>query len=133
MNDKGRKKIIVTFMLPMLLLYVVFQLYPIILNIFYSLLNWNGITKTANFIGFSNYREVLTDGLFWNAIRNSLLFAVIGTVLQVTISFFLAYLVEYNTFKHRKIMRLIFIMPIVATSATIGIIYEDAFLAMTDL
>ena len=34
MNDKGRKKIIVTFMLPMLLLYVVFQLYPIILNIF---------------------------------------------------------------------------------------------------
>ena len=39
MNDKGRKKIIVTFMLPMLLLYVVFQLYPIILNIFYSLLN----------------------------------------------------------------------------------------------
>ena len=51
MNDKGRKKIIVTFMLPMLLLYVVFQLYPIILNIFYSLLNWNGITKTANFIG----------------------------------------------------------------------------------
>lgn len=127
MNDKGCKKIIVTFMLPMLLLYVVFQLYPIILNIFYSLLNWNGITKTANFIGFSNYREVLTDGLFWNAIRNSLLFAVIGTVLQVAISFFLAYLVEYNTFKHRKIMRLIFIMPIVATSATIGIIMKSIF------
>lgn len=127
MNDKGRKKIIVTFMLPMLLLYVVFQLYPIILNIFYSLLNWNGITKTANFIGFSNYREVLADGLFWNAVRNSLLFAVIGTVLQVAISFFLAYLVEYNTFKHRKIMRLIFIMPIVATSATIGIIMKSIF------
>ena len=61
MNDKGRKKIIVTFMLPMLLLYVVFQLYPIILNVFYSLLNWNGITKTANFIGFSNYREVVLE------------------------------------------------------------------------
>ena len=52
---------------------------------------------------------------------------MIGTVLQVAISFFLAYLVEYNTFKHRKIMRLIFIMPIVATSATIGIIMKSIF------
>lgn len=127
MKEKSHKKIIVTFLFPMVLLYVVFQLYPMILNVFYSLLNWNGITKTANYVGFANYKEVLSDGLFWNAVKNSILYAVAGSIFQVTFSFFLAYLVEYNTFKHKKIMRLIFIMPIVATSATIGIIMKSIF------
>lgn len=111
----------------MVILNAVFQLYPIILNIFYSLLNWNGITKTANYVGLANYREVLCDGLFWNSIKNSFVYAVAGTFFQVTVSFFLAYLVEYNTFKNKKMMRFIFIMPIVATSATIGIIMKSVF------
>ena len=99
---RDHKKIIVTFLLPLLVLYAVFQLYPLILNLFYSLLNWNGITKTANFVGLGNYAEVLGTGLFWNAVKNSLLYAVTGTFFQVTVSFFLAYLVEYNTFKKKK-------------------------------
>lgn len=127
MKGKNQKKIIVAFLMPMVILYIVFQLYPIFLNIIYSLLNWNGITKTANFIGLANYREVLLDGLFWNSIKNSVCFAMIGTFFQIMISFFLAYLVEYNTFKKRKMMRLVFIMPIVATSATIGIIMKSIF------
>ena len=43
------------------------------------MLNWNGITKTANFVGLDNYVEVLGDGLFWNAVKNSVLYAVAGT------------------------------------------------------
>lgn len=99
---RDHKKIIVTFLLPLLFLYAVFQLYPLLLNLFYSMLNWNGITKTANFVGLDNYVEVLGDGLFWNAVKNSVLYAVAGTFFQVTVSFFLAYLVEYNTFKKKK-------------------------------
>ncbi|EGC75067.1 hypothetical protein HMPREF0490_01231 [Lachnospiraceae bacterium 6_1_37FAA] len=99
---RDHKKIIVTFLLPLLFLYAVFQLYPLLLNLFYSMLNWNGITKTANFVGLDNYVEVLGDGLFWNAVKNSVLYAVAGTFFQVTVSFFLAYLVEYNTFKRKN-------------------------------
>lgn len=127
MSIRNHRKIIIVFLIPMFLIYIGFQLYPLILNVCYSLLNWNGITKTANFIGLENYQGILTDGLFWNSIKNSLLYAVAGTFFQVTISFFLAYLVEYNTFKRKKITRLIFIMPIVATSATIGIIMKSIF------
>ena len=64
---RDHKKIIVTFLLPLLFLYAVFQLYPLLLNLFYSMLNWNGITKTANFVGLDNYVEVLGDfsGGWW--------------------------------------------------------------------
>ncbi len=127
MQKKEDRRIITVFLLPMLVLYAVFQFYPIVLNIFYSLLNWNGITKTANFIGLENYRELLHDGLFWSAIQNSVFYALIGTVFQVAVSFLLAYLVEYSTFRSKKIAQIIFIMPIVATPAAIGIIMKSIF------
>ncbi len=127
MQKKEDRRIITVFLLPMLILYAAFQVYPIVLNIFYSLLNWNGITKTANFIGLENYKEILSDGLFWSAIQNSIFYALVGTLFQVTVSFLLAYLVEYSTFRHKKIAQIIFIMPIVATPAAIGIIMKSIF------
>ena len=64
MLKKNKRSIIPIFLLPLLIVYVVFQLYPIILNVIYSFLNWNGITKWANFIGLENYKEIIFDGLF---------------------------------------------------------------------
>ena len=57
MLKKNKRSIIPIFLLPLLIVYVVFQLYPIILNVIYSFLNWNGITKWANFIGLENYNN----------------------------------------------------------------------------
>lgn len=127
MKKKEERKIIAAFLLPFLITYVIFQLYPILLNIFYSLLNWNGITKTANFIGLENYKEIFSDGLFLNAVLNSILFAAAGTFFQVTVSFFLAYLVEYSGLKQKKLIQIVFIMPIVATPAAIGVIMKSIF------
>lgn len=127
MKKKEERKIIAAFLLPFLITYVIFQLYPILLNIFYSLLNWNGITKTANFIGLENYKEIFSDGLFLNAVLNSILFAAAGTFFQVAVSFFLAYLVEYSGLKQKKLIQIVFIMPIVATPAAIGVIMKSIF------
>lgn len=124
---KDKTRIVSLFLLPMLALYVVFQIYPFLLNIFYSLLNWNGITKTANFIGLNNYQELLFDGLFWNAVKNSFLYALAGTSFQVIVSFLLASFIEFNPFKWKAAIRIVFILPIVATSATIGIIMKSIF------
>ena len=103
MLKKNKRSIIPIFLLPLLIVYVVFQLYPIILNVIYSFLNWNGITKWANFIGLENYKEIIFDGLFWNAFKNSILFAIFGTLFQVFISFSIAYFVEFNSFKFSRI------------------------------
>lgn len=127
MKKKETKRIIPVFLMPLLVIFIVFQLYPVMLNLFYSLLNWDGMTKQANFIGMSNYQEILKDGLFWNALKNSLLFAILGTFFQISVSFCLAYFVEFNVFRLKKGIRLIFMIPIVATPATIGIIMKSIF------
>lgn len=115
------------FLCPLALSILLFQLYPIFLNGFYSLLNWNGLTKTANFIGLDNYIQLFEDSLFWNAVGNSLLFAVLGTILQVGISFGLAALCEFAGFKKGNWIRLLFILPVAATSAVVGIVFKTLF------
>lgn len=127
MVKKEKRVIIWWFLMPMLIMYLVFFIYPFILNILYSFLNWNGFTKSANWIGIENYREVLFDGLFLNAVKNSLFFAVLGTISQVIVSFFLAYLVEFHFHRRKKWYRTIFILPIVATTATIGMLMKSLF------
>ncbi|MFT0190581.1 carbohydrate ABC transporter permease [Candidatus Enterococcus avicola] len=127
MKPRNSKKLIRIFLMPMLIFYVGFTIYPFLLNILYSFLNWNGITKTANFIGWENYRQLIGNGIFWNAVKNSLLYALFGTTFQILISFLLAYLVEFGSFKHKKLLRILFILPIVATTATMGMMMKSFF------
>ncbi|MGL4336210.1 MAG: carbohydrate ABC transporter permease [Turicibacter sp.] len=126
-KNKKINTIIPVFLFPLILVLIVFQIYPIILNVIYSLLDWNGITTTAYFVGLDNYKEILTDSFFWNAIKNSLKFAIVATFLQVTISFCIAYFVEFGGFKNKKLLNIIFILPIVATTAIIGMIMKIIF------
>lgn len=127
MKPRNSKKLIRIFLIPMLIFYVGFTIYPFLLNILYSFLNWNGITKTANFIGWENYRQLIGNGIFWNAVKNSLLYALFGTTFQILISFLLAYLVEFGSFKRKKLLRILFILPIVATTATMGMMMKSFF------
>lgn len=127
MKQRNSKKLIRIFLMPMLIFYVGFTIYPFLLNILYSFLNWNGITKTANFIGWENYRQLIGNGIFWNAVKNSLLYALFGTTFQILISFLLAYLVEFGSFKRKKLLRILFILPIVATTATMGMMMKSFF------
>ena len=115
------------FLLPMVSCLVIFQLYPIVLNLIYSLLNWNGISSTANFIGLANYISLFQDAQFWNALKNSLLYSITATALQMGISFGLAYLVEYGPIQQKGFFRVIFILPIVASSAAVGMIFKTLF------
>jgi len=76
--------------------YILFQGYPIICSIQYSLLDWSGMTSNATYIGLQNYRELMHDELFWNAFKNS--------------------------FKGRGLYRTMYFVPVVTTASVVGII-----------
>ncbi len=83
------------FLIPSLALILIFGVYPIIYNVFLSLKDVNLISYirgTAQYIGFSNYREILGDPLFWKALSNTAIFTVISIVLQMVLGFLLALL-----------------------------------------
>ena len=81
------------FILPCLLVLAVTSLYPIGFNLAISLTNWNW-GRQLDFVGFTNYTSLLASAEFWTVIRNTLVFSVSATVLEVVLGFYLAVQVD---------------------------------------
>ena len=102
--------------------YILFQGYPIICSIQYSLLDWSGMTSNATYIGLQNYRELMHDELFWNAFKNSFKYMIMIVPLELSVSLFLAYLLNDEKMKVRGLYRTMYFVPVVTTASVVGII-----------
>lgn len=102
--------------------YILFQGYPIICSIQYSLLNWSGMTGYAEYVGLANYKELLHDELFWNAFFNSFKYTALIVPLELAVSLFLAYMLNNEKLKGSSIYRTMYFVPVVTTTSVVGII-----------
>lgn len=114
------------FVLPLVLLFAVFVVYPIIYNFIISFYDWNGIDIEKKFTGLANYKEILTDPTMKIVFRNFVVIAVSTTVIQaflglVFASFFI------NKIRGSYIYRVLFYLPVVITSTIIGNVYSKIF------
>lgn len=129
---KRRKKLRINiwcwaFMIPALVLYVLFLGYPILASIFYSTLDWSGMTSNAMFIGLDNYKELMKDKLFINAVKNSFTYMLLCVPLLLGISLALAYIFNSVIRKGKTFFRTVFFLPVITTTSIIGIIMMFIF------
>ena len=102
--------------------YILFQGYPIICSIQYSLLDWSGMTSRATYVGLNNYKELLQDELFWNAFKNSFKYMAMIVPLELAVSLFLAYMLNDEKMKGRSAYRTMYFIPVITTASVVGII-----------
>lgn len=114
---------IALFVLPALVLYVVFVLFPIVQAAFYSLFKWNGLQPLTDFIGLKNYQVALSNHAFTSAVANNMLIVVLSLAIQIPFSLSLAVLLN-RRFPGRAIFRLIFFLPYVLSEAITGIVFS---------
>ena len=105
-----------------LIFYILFQGYPIIRSIYYSLFNWSGMTSNMTYVGLDNYKTLLADNLFWGAFKNSFRYMVMVVPLEVVISLFFAYLLNDEKLRGRTAYRIMLFMPVVVTASIVGIV-----------
>lgn len=113
------------FILPALLLYSGFVLFPAISSIYYSFTSWNGVETTMNFIGLSNYKELLDPGniRFWGAILRTFIVAVVVAIGNNVIALALALLVDkVRIFK--SFFRSAFYIPVLISGIVAGFIWK---------
>ena len=110
------------FLMPALIFYILFQGWPIIKSIYYSLLDWSGLTTSADFVGLDNYKKLLSDKLFWNAFKNSFKYASLFVPIQLAVSLFFAYILHNEMLKGRTVYRTIYFAPVITTTSIVGII-----------
>lgn len=80
------------FLIPFVVVYVIFQLIPLIstiYNSFYENYRQGLITVGPNFVGLANYKELFAGGYFWLYLKNTLIMWVLGFVPQIIVSLLL--------------------------------------------
>ena len=110
---------------PALLLLGVFVYYPIIDNFRLSLYSWNAFTPVPTFVGLQNYRDAAADPVFWQSLRNNVLYAVVSIIFQVGFSLVLAAILE--EFVHQRlrgILRTIYFIPAVISITVAGMLFS---------
>src|SRR5258708_20413291 len=73
----GRRFWIPVFLLPFLLLYGGFTIWPLLATAYYSLYNWDGIRPLSDFVGLGNYQKIVADPIFSLPFKTTLVFAVV--------------------------------------------------------
>ena len=81
MNQKMKKRIQeFTFVLPAIIMFLVFVIVPFIQGFPMSFTKWDGMSPNKPFVGFSNYLRIFQDGNVINATKNTLIFTVLTMI-----------------------------------------------------
>jgi len=98
--------------IPVLIVTIVFIFIPVIYAIILSFFKMETIVSPGKFIGLGNYREIFSDPLFWNALKNGVIYALSTVALQLVIGIIIALILDHN-FKGRNYFRGLAIVPYV--------------------
>jgi raffinose/stachyose/melibiose transport system permease protein len=118
------------FLTPVLLSLSLVVIVPLLLGLFYSFTNWNGLTFTG-FIGFQNYIQIFQDESFINALWFTTKFTIACVILLNFIGLGLALLVTRNL-KTKTFLRTIFFMPNLIGGLILGFIWQFIFINVFD-
>ena len=99
---------------------------PLILGIYYSFTDWNGISSTINWVGFENYIEAFSDTGFKQSFIFTAKFTVVAVLVINAIGFSLALLVTRES-RISNLLRTIFFMPNLIGGLILGFIWQFIF------
>ncbi len=114
--------IIALFLLPALILFLLFVIFPIFQSVYYSFFNWKGFGPAVDLVGLNNFKKILSDRVFLLALRNGLFIIAFSLLLQLPLSLGLAVLVGRNL-PGRVFFRTIFFMPYVLSEVITAIMW----------
>lgn len=111
------------FILPVVLLYAVFVLRPTLQTFWLAFYEWNGISIDREWVGLANFRHLLDDPIFWQALRHSLVWTVVVVAFNVVVGLVAAALLAGNI-RGRLIFRLGYFLPVVQASIVTAMIWR---------
>lgn len=108
--------------LPAVILSVVFRFYPFFNGFVLSLQNWDGVNDPV-FVGLQNFVEILTqDTMFWKSLTNNMIFALFTVAGKVAIAMFLAILLNQKI-RGLTLYRTVLFVPVVMSFVVVGLLF----------
>jgi len=123
----GSKIGILLFLLPGVGVYTLFMLYPSLLSLYYSVLNWQGgPVSEAPYVGLGNFAQVLEDPYIIMALGNNLRMLVLNWGFQLPIALMLAYVLS-RLRRGVSLYRFLFYIPVILPAATMALLWRFIF------
>ncbi|PLT34569.1 ABC transporter permease [Bacillus sp. V5-8f] len=110
------------FILPGLLIYLVFFVLPTLSSLFFSFTDWSGMSGDYRFVGMANYQHMLNDTVFQMSLGNNLKFMFVVLIVQFACSLALALFLKKNT-RTNVFLRAVYFFPTILSSVSVSFIW----------
>ena len=111
--------------IPVFLAFCIGFVWPFLQGIYLSFCNFN-VPADAKWIGFENFAKIRTDVGFWNAFKNTALFAVVTIIIINVFAFAIAFALTQKL-RGKNIFRTVFFMPNLIGGVVLGYIWSMIF------
>lgn len=121
------KKSLYLFLLPALVFYLLFWIFPILKIFQYSVTDYNGYVQAYNYVGFRNYTELAKEGVILNSISNTLIYTMLVVGLGNIISLALALILNMKI-RGKGFYRSIAYIPTLFSAIVVGFIWSYVYM-----
>ncbi|HTG69236.1 MAG TPA: sugar ABC transporter permease [Candidatus Udaeobacter sp.] len=127
MREKGLQRFTggLFFMGPALAVFLGVIIIPILMSMYYSLFQWDGISPKL-FNGLDNYIRLAQDAVVWTALRNSLYLTLGALVIQLPVGLLLAVLLSIGL-KGSNLLKTVYFTPVMLSTAVLGILWGQIY------
>lgn len=112
-------------LLPTILVFGLFMVYPIIDSIYLSFLEFSGGTYT--FVGLSNYIQLFKDPVFYKAFGNTVLYLVVQVPVMISLALIIAVLIEQKFIRGRGFFRMSVFLPTITSLVAYALVFKVLF------
>jgi ABC-type sugar transport system permease subunit len=114
------------FVLPGLCLFALAVIIPLCMGVGYSFTDWDGVSTSAVYVGWTNYSHALRDFDFWRALFTTFKYALSLTLIVNVLSLVLALILD-SYLKFKNIFRTIFFLPGAISIVLSGYLWSNIY------
>lgn len=122
-RQKNTRIAATVFLAPVIVIMLIYIIYPILSTFEISLYEWNGISSNKVYTGMQNWRSLVNDSIFWKAFVNNIILMVCSIFLQIPIAIALATFLDAGG-KKVNIYKITWFLPLLMSSVAIGFLFS---------
>ena len=132
----GRYPFVLSFLVAPIALYAVFVLAPIAQAFYVAMTDWNGLSQDYKFVGLDNFKKILSDSQFLDAVLHHIVLLVALPIITIIVALFFAFMLNSGGGTRggtpigvwgSKFYRVVFFLPQVLAVVIVGVIFLRVF------
>lgn len=121
---RKNKKTIFLFLFPAVLIYMCFEVIPVILSVYFSFNEWPGIQSVPlKFVGFRNFIKLFQNKIFMKSLQNVVIYTAVSVLLQVPLGFGLG-LVIHHFKRGQRFFKAAFFIPMILSVTAVALLWN---------